>query len=65
MMITNDTDRFTIAIDAIKGGAKVNNTVCAYAHEKCSLLKHLRQKEKDYLYTHGKGRIGLFELNHS
>jgi hypothetical protein len=57
MMISNDTDRFTIAIDAIKGGAKVNQTVSAYAHEKCSLLKHLRQKEKDYLYFHGKGAV--------
>ena len=57
MMISNDTDRFAIAIDAVKGGAKVNQTVSAYAHEKCSLLKHLRQKEKDYIHFHGKGAV--------
>jgi xylulose-5-phosphate/fructose-6-phosphate phosphoketolase len=62
MMIANDTDRYTIAIDAIKGGAKVNDTVCAYAHEKCSLLKHLRQKERDYIYLHGKDRDGLYDV---
>lgn len=63
MMITNDTDRFTLAIDAIKGGAKVNQTVSAYAHEKCSMLKHLRQKEKDYIYYHGKGAVALLGSN--
>jgi len=63
MMIANDTDRFTIAIDAIKGGAKVNQTVSAYAHEKSSMLKHLRQKEKDYIYLQGKGMVALLGLN--
>jgi len=55
MMISNDTDRFTVAIAAIKGGAQVNERVAAYSHEKCSYLKHLRQKERDYIYEHGKG----------
>ena len=54
-MIANDTDRFTVAIAAIKGGAQVNERVAAYSHEKCSYLKHLRQKERDYIYEHGKG----------
>jgi hypothetical protein len=63
MMMANNTDRFAVAIDAIKGGAKVNQTVSAYAHEKCSLLKHLRQKEKDSSYIHGTGTIESFRLN--
>jgi len=54
-MISNDTDRFTVAIAAIKGGAQVNERVAAYSHEKCSYLKHLRQKERDYIYENGKG----------
>jgi hypothetical protein len=57
MMIVNSVDHFAIAIDAIKGGAKVNQNVSVYAHEKCHLLKHLWQKEKDYLYSFGKGVI--------
>jgi hypothetical protein len=62
MMISNDTDRFTIAIDAVKGGAKVNQAVSAYAHEKCSLLQHLRQKERDYIYFHGEGAVYVLRI---
>jgi xylulose-5-phosphate/fructose-6-phosphate phosphoketolase len=64
MMIANNVDRFAIAIDAIKGGAKVNQIVSVYAHEKCSLLKHLRQKEKDYIYSFGKGEIESLVSNY-
>ncbi|KAF9533738.1 phosphoketolase [Crepidotus variabilis] len=61
MMISNDTDRFSVAIAAIRGGAKFNDRIAAFAHEKCSYLKHLRQKERDYIYANGKG--GQFTKN--
>ncbi len=56
MMISNDTDRFGVAIAAIKGGALVNARVAAYTHEKCALLQHMKAKEKEYIYKHGEGR---------
>jgi len=54
-MIANDTDRFGVAVAAIKGGALVNARVAAYAHEKCALLQHMKAKEKEHIYKHGKG----------
>jgi xylulose-5-phosphate/fructose-6-phosphate phosphoketolase len=62
MMISNGTDRFSVAIAAIKGGGQVNPHVAVYSHEKCSLVKHMQQKEKEYIYTHGKDRDGLFDV---
>ena len=56
MMISNGTDRFSVAIAAIKGGGQVNPHVGVYSHEKCSLVKHMQQKEKEYIYAHGKGK---------
>ncbi|KAH9481511.1 putative phosphoketolase [Psilocybe cubensis] len=61
MMISNHTDRFSVAINAISGGATVNAAVAAYAHEKCSYLRHLKQKERDYIYTNGKDHDGIFD----
>jgi len=60
MMIANDTDRFGVAVAAIKGGALVNPRVAAYAHEKCALLQHMKAKEKEHIYKHGKGWAFLF-----
>lgn len=54
-MLCNRTDRFSIAYDAICRGAKFNPAVEVYAHERCSALRHLAQKEKDYIYANGKG----------
>lgn len=55
MMICNCTDRFSVAINAIRGGAQFNSKVAVYSHEKCSYLKHLIQKEKEYILDNGKG----------
>jgi phosphoketolase len=60
MMILNDTDRFGVAVAAIKGGALVNARVAAYAHEKCALLQHMKVKEEEYIYKHGKGWVLYF-----
>jgi len=61
MMIANNTDRFTVAIAAVKGGARRNARVAAYAHEKCSYISHLRQKEKEYIYANGKDHDDIFD----
>ncbi len=70
MMISNSTDRFTVAIAAIKGGAQVNPRVAVDSHENCSLLKHMQRKEKEYIFSHGKGRhfsicIKLYKCTHN
>ncbi|KAF4613835.1 hypothetical protein D9613_007622 [Agrocybe pediades] len=61
MMIANETDRFSVAINAIKGGAKVNSKVAVYAHERCSYLNHLMQKEREYILKNGKDHDHLFD----
>lgn len=54
-MLCNRTSRLHVATAAIRGGAKHNPKVAVSAHEACSFLKHLAQKEKDYILTNGKG----------
>lgn len=54
-MIANHTDRYSIATKAIRGGAKFNPVVASYAHEKISYLRHLREKEREYILANGKG----------
>ena len=54
-MLCNHTDRFSVAQDAIRRGAKFNPKVTVYAHERCTGLRHLGQKERDYIYANGKG----------
>ncbi|KAJ3494962.1 hypothetical protein NLJ89_g10704 [Agrocybe chaxingu] len=60
MMISNSTDRFNVAVQAIRGGAVVNPKVALYAHERCSYLRHLRQKEKEYILANGKDHDDIF-----
>jgi xylulose-5-phosphate/fructose-6-phosphate phosphoketolase len=61
MMIANHTDRFTVAISAIRGGAQFNSKVAVYSHEKCSYLRHLMQKERAYILANGKDHDNLFD----
>jgi xylulose-5-phosphate/fructose-6-phosphate phosphoketolase len=60
MMICNRTDRFSVAIAAIRGGARFNDRVAVYAHQKCSYLKHLVEKERVYILANGKDHDDLF-----
>ncbi|PPQ63927.1 hypothetical protein CVT24_010325 [Panaeolus cyanescens] len=62
MMLANHTDRYTVAENAIRGGAFCNSKVASYAHERCALLRHLAQKEKDYIYANGKDRDDIFDV---
>lgn len=57
MMLCNHTSRFDVAIAAIRGGAEFNKRVAVDAHEVVSYIKHLAQKEREYILKHGKGRF--------
>ncbi|PPQ96252.1 hypothetical protein CVT26_005579 [Gymnopilus dilepis] len=61
MMICNHTDRFSVAINAIRGGSQFNSKVAVDSHEKCSYLGHLRQKEKEYILENGKDHDHIFD----
>jgi len=60
MMICNRTDRFSVAINAIRGGAQFNSKVAVYSHQTCSYLRHLMQKEKEYILANGKDHDDIF-----
>jgi xylulose-5-phosphate/fructose-6-phosphate phosphoketolase len=55
MMLCNSTSRFDVATAAIRGGALHNPKVGVSAHEQESYIKHLAQKEREYIYANGKG----------
>ncbi|RDB26054.1 putative phosphoketolase [Hypsizygus marmoreus] len=61
MMLCNHTSRFDVAIAAIRGGARFNPRVAVEAHEKESYIKHLAQKERDYIYANGKDHDDIFD----
>jgi xylulose-5-phosphate/fructose-6-phosphate phosphoketolase len=56
MMLANHTSRYHVAIAAIRGGARVNSRVAVDAHAKIAYLLHLAEKDKQYIYAHGKGQ---------
>lgn len=62
MMLCNRTDRFSIGRDAIRRGAKFNPKVLVHAHERCTGLRDLGQKERDYICTNGKGNFPSIAL---
>ncbi|KAK0235875.1 Xylulose 5-phosphate/Fructose 6-phosphate phosphoketolase [Armillaria nabsnona] len=62
MMLANRTSRYHIAQAAVRGGALTNPKVAVSTHETESYLKHLAQKEKDYIYANGQDRPDIFEM---
>ncbi|KAF8223843.1 phosphoketolase [Tricholoma matsutake] len=61
MMLCNHTSRFDVAIAAIRGGAAHNPRVAVVAHEAESYIKHMAQKERAYIYQHGKDHDYIFD----
>ncbi|KAF5366987.1 hypothetical protein D9758_003947 [Tetrapyrgos nigripes] len=61
MMLCNKTSRFHVATAAVESGALHNPKVAVVAHEIESYLKHLAQKEKDYIPAHGEDSPGIFD----
>jgi xylulose-5-phosphate/fructose-6-phosphate phosphoketolase len=55
MMLCNNTSRFDVAAAAVRGGALHNPQVAVDSHTLASYIKHLAQKERDYIYANGKG----------
>ena len=54
-MLCNKTSRFDVAIAAVRGAAKFNDKVAVDVHETISLIRHMAQKEREYIYKSGKG----------
>ncbi|KAJ7671559.1 phosphoketolase [Mycena polygramma] len=61
MMLCNHTSRYDVAVAAIRGGALSNPKVAVNAHEHESYIKHLAQKERDYIMANGKDHDDTFE----
>ncbi|KAJ6466558.1 phosphoketolase [Mycena vitilis] len=61
MMLCNHTSRYDVAVAAIRGGALSNPKVAVNAHEYESYIKHLAQKERDYIMANGKDHDDTFE----
>ncbi|KII89836.1 hypothetical protein PLICRDRAFT_567923 [Plicaturopsis crispa FD-325 SS-3] len=59
MMLCNHTSRYHVAEAAIRGGALHNPKVAVVAHEKTAYLRHLAQKDRQYLYEHGEDPEGV------
>jgi xylulose-5-phosphate/fructose-6-phosphate phosphoketolase len=64
MMLCNKTSRFDVAIAAIRGGARVNPKVAVEAHELAAYVRHLAQKEREYILENGKGESQALESMH-
>jgi len=61
MLLANSVSRFDVAVAAVRGGARVNSRVAAEAHEMESYLKHMAQKERDYIYQTGQDHGDIFD----
>ncbi|KAG6837387.1 hypothetical protein H0H93_010546 [Arthromyces matolae] len=62
MMLANHTSRYDVAIAAIRGGGHFNKRVAVDAHEVVSHIKHMAQKEREYIYKHGKDHDDTFAV---
>jgi xylulose-5-phosphate/fructose-6-phosphate phosphoketolase len=55
MMLQNCTSRYDVAQAAVRGAASTNPDVQVRAHEVISELKHMKEKDKAYVYKNGAG----------
>lgn len=55
MMLLNGTSRYDVAQAAVRGAALSNADVQVVAHEVISELKHLKEKDREYIYKNGAG----------
>ena len=61
MMLMNETSRYHIAVEAVRSAALLNPRVEIDAHKTISSIKHLAQKDKDYIHAHGADPAGTFD----
>ncbi|KAI0091335.1 D-xylulose 5-phosphate/D-fructose 6-phosphate phosphoketolase [Irpex rosettiformis] len=62
MMLLNETSRYDVAQAAVRGGALSNPDVQVKAHEVISYLKHLKEKDREYIYKNGADPEGTFDV---
>ncbi|GJE94524.1 phosphoketolase family protein [Phanerochaete sordida] len=62
MMLQNHTSRYHVAESAVRGGSLFNERVQVRSHEIISELRHLAQKDKEYIYEHGADPEGTFDV---
>lgn len=55
MMLQNSTSRYDVAQAAVRGGALNNPDVEVLSHQIISELKHMKEKDSEYIYKHGDG----------
>lgn len=55
MMLQNGTSRYDVAQAAVRNAARSNKDVEVRSHEVISELKHLKEKDRAYIYQHGAG----------
>ncbi|KAI0077898.1 phosphoketolase [Panus rudis PR-1116 ss-1] len=62
MMLQNHTSRYHVATAAVRGAARVNKRVEVDAHATISYIKHLAQKDREFIYEHGTDPEGTFDV---
>ncbi|KAI0806344.1 D-xylulose 5-phosphate/D-fructose 6-phosphate phosphoketolase [Irpex lacteus] len=62
MMLLNGTSRYDVAQAAVRGAALSNADVQVVAHEVISELKHLKEKDREYIYKNGADPVGTFDV---
>ena len=55
MMLQNHTSRYHVAEAAVRGASRFNGRVQVRSHELISEIRHLAQKNKEYIYKNGTG----------
>lgn len=62
MMLQNHTSRYHVAEAAVRGGSRFNERVQVRSHELISELRHMVQKDKEYIYQNGADPEGTFDV---
>lgn len=55
MMLQNHTSRYHVAQAAVRGASQFNGRVQIRSHELVSELKHMAEKDKEFIYKNGAG----------
>ncbi|KAI5888596.1 D-xylulose 5-phosphate/D-fructose 6-phosphate phosphoketolase [Schizophyllum commune H4-8] len=62
MMLANHTSRFHVATAAVRAAALRNEAVAVHAHKLEAQLKHMAEKERQYIYATGKDSDGIYAV---
>ncbi|KAL1718261.1 XFP N-terminal domain-containing protein [Schizophyllum commune] len=62
MMLANHTSRFHVATAAVRAAALRNEAVAVDAHKLEAQLKHMAEKERQYIYATGKDSDGIYAV---